>query len=490
MPRELILAIDQGTTGTTALLVNKDLKVCSKATADFEQVFPKPGWVEHRGDDIWTSIKTAVTSCLAKANKTSRDIAAIGLTNQRETTGLFGRDGSLVHNFIVWQCRRSASICDSLRAENESLIRQKTGLVLDPYFSATKLAWLFKEHPDLLARTRKGELLFGTIDTWMLLRLSGGKVHATDATNASRTLLFNLDTKSWDNDLLNLFQVPSTCLPQIHTSSEIYGATAGLDFLDDGIPIAGIAGDQQAALFGQACLHAGEAKVTFGTGAFVLMHTGERRINSQHGLLSSVALSLKGQFSYCLEGSAFAAGAAIQWLKDGLKMIDSADQIEALALEVADSGEAIFVPALAGLGAPHWRPEARALLCGVSRGTTRAHIARALLEGLALQNRDILEAMAKDGVALKKLKVDGGASQNNLLMQMQADFLNVSCLRPANVEATAFGAAYLAGLGAGIFSDPTALSSAWTAQRVFEPKLESGERDNRIAKWRNAVSKA
>jgi glycerol kinase len=333
-------------------------------------------------------------------------------------------------------------------------------------------------------------LLFGTIDTWLLHRLSGGSVHMTDATNASRTLLLNLETGEWDRELLEIFGVPAACLPEVRSSSEVYAHTKGLDFLPDGIPISGIAGDQQAALFGQGCLEAGEAKVTFGTGAFILMHTGKRRVVSTHGLLTSIALKLRGDTYYCLEGSAFMAGAAVQWLRDGLGIIKDTADVEALASQVPDSGEVIFVPALAGLGAPYWKPDARGLLSGVSRGTSQAHIARAVLEGVALQNADIIDAMNKDGVVLKVLKVDGGAAANNLLMQMQADYVNVRCARPANVEATGLGAAVLAGLGCGFFKDPQEVRSAWKAERVFEPQMPAALRQDRIAKWHAAVAKA
>ena len=491
MSRQLILAIDQGTTGTTALLLDSALQVCAKATVEFEQIFPKPGWVEHRAEDIWRSLREAVLKCLETAKASSCDIASIGITNQRETTGLFTPDGELVHNFIVWQCRRSASICEKLKGDgHEDLVRKKTGLVLDPYFSATKLMWLFQKHPEFAKQAKDGKLFFGTIDTWLVKRMSGSRAHVTDATNASRTLLFDLEKGSWSESMLELFGIPAACLPEVRTSSEIYARTKGLDFLEDGIPIAGIAGDQQAALLGQACLNQGEAKVTFGTGAFVLMHTGGERIFSQHGLLSSVALSLRGRLTYCLEGSAFAAGAAVQWLRDGLNLITSADEVEALALQVPNCGEAYFVPAFSGLGAPYWRPDARAVLCGVSRGTTKAHVARATLEGIAFQNADIIEAMQKDGVTLKQLKVDGGAAKNSLLLQMQADFLNVPCLRPANVEATALGAAFLAGLGVGLFASVQELVAAWQPDHAFQPQLLAKDREDRIAKWRNAVAKA
>jgi glycerol kinase len=350
--------------------------------------------------------------------------------------------------------------------------------------------WLFREVAGARVRAAQGDLLFGTIDTWLLLRMSGGVVHATDATNASRTLLLNLKTGQWDSQLLDIFGIPAACLPHVHGSSEVYGHTKGLDFLDDGIPIAGIAGDQQAALFGQACLESGQAKVTFGTGAFILMHTGESLVRSQHGLLTSIALKLQDQTTYCLEGSAFVAGAAVQWLRDGLGFIQKSSDIETLAGQVQDSGDLNFVPALSGLGAPHWRSEARGLLSGVSRGTTKGHIARAVLEGIALQNYDIMQAMQKDGVALKELRVDGGASANNILMQMQADFMNVRCLRPSNIEATALGAAALAGLAVALIENTEQIRNVWKAERVFEPQMPQGPRQNRIAKWQEAVAKA
>lgn len=488
---KLVLAIDQGTTGTTAFLVDRSFKIVHKASFDFEQIFPKPGYVEHRGQDILKSIEMAVTQVLAESGYSSNDIACIGLTNQRETTGLFDRQGKLVHNFIVWQCRRTAQICDALKANgHEQTIRELAGLVLDPYFSATKLVWLFEQYKGTRERALAGDLLFGTIDSYVLHHLTGGLVHATDATNASRTMLMNIETTKWDERLLAIFDVPRQCLPEIKSSSEVYGYTRGLPYLKDGIPISGLAGDQQAALFGQACFESGEAKITFGTGAFLLIHTGKQRVASQHGLLTSVALKLGEETTYCLEGSAFVAGAAVQWLRDGLKLIKTTEEVEALAREVQDSAGVDFVPALAGLGAPHWRPEARGVLCGVSRGTTGGHIAHAVLEGVALQNLDIIEAVAKDGVVLSSLKVDGGASTNDLLMQMQADYLNVVCVRAEESESTGLGVAVLAGLSVGYFNRLEDWKDAWRSSQVFHPQMEDAGRENRIARWRQAVLKA
>ncbi|HAD05078.1 MAG: glycerol kinase [Desulfuromonadales bacterium GWD2_61_12] len=488
-----ILAIDQGTTGTTALLVARDLSIRSRATVDFPQHFPQPGWVEHDPEEIWASVRQAIARVLAEGDVSARHIAAIGITNQRETTLLWERaSGRAVHPAIVWQCRRSAEICRELRQRGvEELFRHRTGLVLDPYFSGTKLTWIFRGHPDLRRRAETGEVAFGTVDTFLTWRLSGGKAHVTDPSNASRTLLMNLETLDWDSQLCTLLDVPPIILPGIADSSAIYGYTAGLDLLPDGIPIAGIAGDQQAALFGQACFAAGEAKCTYGTGAFLLENTGTQIVRSGHGLLTTVAWRLNGQACYALEGSAFIAGAAVQWLRDGLGLVRTSAEIEPLAASVADSGGVVFVPALTGLGAPHWKSGARGSISGITRGTTAAHLARATLEGIALQIYDLAAAMEQDrGDMLKLLKVDGGAANNNLLMQLQADLLGLPVVRPATVETTALGAAMLAGLGVGFWSGQRELEESWREECRFAPRREVPWREDLLQRWHEAVAKA
>ncbi len=491
MAGKLILAIDQGTTGTTALVVDDKLTVRGKATREFRQVFPQPGQVEHEASAIWESVEASVSAALKASSSSPSEIAAIGITNQRETTCLFDRKSQPLHNFIVWQDRRTAARCAELKARGlEAMVKQRTGLVLDPYFSGTKMQWLLENVPGARAKTKAGDALFGTIDTWLVHKLSGGKVHVTDATNASRTLLLDLASVQWNDELLSIFDVPKTALPEVRSSSEIYAVTRGIGFLPDGIPIAGIAGDQQAALFGQACFSAGEAKCTYGTGAFMLLHTGTRIVPSSAGLLTTIASKIGDEVCYALEGAAFIAGAAVQWLRDGLGLITKASEIEALARSVDDVGDICFVPALAGLGAPHWRPEARGLLCGLSRDSHKGHIARAVLEGMALQNVEVLQAMTKDAGALKVLKVDGGASSNNLLMQMQSDFLDVPCVRPQLVETTALGAAALAGLSTGIFSSKDAVKQVWREDRTFTPSMAPGRRQEKIALWQKAVQRA
>ncbi len=493
MPPSCILAIDQGTTGTTAVIVGPDLHVLARAGVEFPQHFPAPGHVEHDPDDIWESVGTAVTRALAVAGLDGSAIAAIGITNQRETTVLWeAATHRPVHRAIVWQCRRTTEICHRLKAAgHEPLFRRKTGLLLDPYFSGTKLAWLLDHVPGARARAEAGELRFGTIDTFLVSRLSGGDSWVTDPSNASRTLMLDLHTGQWDDELLQVLGVPRAVLPAVVPSSGVVGHTRGLDFLPDGIPVAGIAGDQQAALFGQACFEAGLAKATYGTGAFVLMNTGTTPVPSNSGLLTTIAWRLgDGPLVYALEGSVFIAGAAVQWLRDGLRIIDQASDIEPLAREVADSGGVTFIPAFAGLGAPYWDPEARGALLGLTRGTERGHVARACLEGIAQQVADVVEAMSRDaGRPLGLLRVDGGATANNLLMQLQADFLGSEVSRPPFVEATAFGAAFLAGLGVGLFPDPAAIAERWREERRFTPELDEAARHDRRAAWKRAVGR-
>ena len=490
---DYILAIDQGTTGSTALLVGHDLAVHGRQTIDFPQHYPRPGWVEHDPEELWHSVRRAVRQLLEATAVPPGRIAAIGLTNQRETTLLWERaTGRPVVNAIVWQCRRSAEICSDLKAAAlEPAISARTGLVLDPYFAGTKLTWLLREQPDLQRRAAAGQLAFGTVDSFLAWRLSGGRVHVTDVSNASRTLLMALTTLAWDPDLLQIFGIPAPLLPEIVPSSAVYTTTRGLDFLPDGIPVAGMAGDQQAALFGQACYHPGESKCTYGTGAFLLENIGSRPVASRNGLLTTVAWQVGGQTSYALEGSSFIAGAAVQWLRDGLGLVHSAAEIETLARQVPDSGGVIFVPALTGLGAPHWKSGARGLISGITRGTTAAHLARATLEGIALQIVDLCRAMADDkGEPLALLKVDGGAAQNDLLMQLQADLLQKPVSRPQTVETTALGAAMLAGLAVGFWRDQREVAASWREERCFTPQADAAWREALLERWAGAVQRA
>jgi glycerol kinase len=486
-----ILAIDQGTTGTTALVVDKTLAIRGRATKEFRQTFPQPGWVEHEAAAVWESVESAVAGALAAARVDPRMLAGIGITNQRETTCLFQPGGKALHHFIVWQDRRTSPRCAELKAQGlEPKVRARTGLVLDPYFSGTKMEWLLHNVPGARLQATNGEALFGTVDTWLVHRLTAGKSFVTDATNASRTLLMDLATCTWDLEMMELLGVPRRALPDIRSSSEVVGRTEGLTFLPDGIPVAGIAGDQQAALFGQACFDAGEAKCTFGTGAFMLLNTGRTAVPSTNGLLTTVAVKLGDEVTYALEGAAFIAGAAVQWLRDGLGLIGRASEIEALARTVDDAGDVCFVPALAGLGAPHWRPDARGVLCGLTRDSHKGHVARAVLEGIALQNVDVLHAMVKDAGVLNVLKVDGGAAANDLLMQMQADLLDVRCVRPRVTETTALGAAALAGLAVGVFKSKDDVRRVWQEDRVFMPAMPPAVRDRKLATWSRAVARA
>jgi glycerol kinase len=489
----MILAIDQGTTGSTALLVNQELTVTGKVTVDFPQHFPQPGWVEHDAEEIWFSVRQAVTRLLQQTATDPAEIKAIGITNQRETSLLWERSsGRPLGHAIVWQDRRSASICQELRQQGlEPLFRDKTGLVFDPYFAGTKLTWRLRHEQGLRTRAESGELAFGTIDSFLVWRLTGGEAHVSDASNASRTLLMDIRQLQWDQELAGHLEVPRQLLPEIRSCSEIYGYTTGLGFLPDGIPISGMAGDQQAALFGQTCFAVGEGKCTYGTGAFMLVNTGTTVTPSQSGLLTTIAWQLADQVNYALEGSAFIAGAAVQWLRDGLGLIHQASDIETLAASVPDSGGVIFVPALTGLGAPHWRSEARGLISGITRGTTRAHLARAALEGIALQIYDLAVAMREDlDHPLVNLKVDGGAAANDLLMQLQADLLQTRVVRPQTVETTALGAAMLAGLAVGFWKNQEELRDSWQQERVFTPAAPGIWRDRLLQKWHQEVGKA
>jgi glycerol kinase len=491
--KDLVLAIDQGTTGTTVLLLDAGLKVVGKGYSEFPQIFPKPGWVEHDPEDIWHSVERVIKAALASSSINPNRIAAIGITNQRETTILWDRaTGKAAHNGIVWQDRRTARTCDALRRDGaEPKVQEITGLLLDPYFSGTKVKWLLDEVKGLRARAEAGHIAFGTVDSFLAWRLSGGKIHVTDAANASRTMLMNLRTLAWDDEMLRLLSVPRAVLPEIRGNAETYGATAGLSMLPDGIPIAGMAGDQQAALFGQACFAPGQVKITYGTGAFALVNTGTACIPSRHRVLTTVAWKLGKETTYALEGSAFICGAAVQWLRDGLGLIKTSAEIEDLAAAAEDSGGVLFVPALVGMGAPHWDAGARGLILGISRGTTKAHIARATLEGMALQNHELLMAMQEDfGRPITQLKVDGGAAANNLLMQMQADVLGIEVVRPTMIETTALGAALLAGLAIGVWSDLDEVRKHWKEDRRFKPLMPRDEAARQVARWKDAVARA
>jgi glycerol kinase len=489
MKGRFILAIDQGTTGTTVLLLDENMRIQGKGYCEIPQSYPAPGLVEHDPEAIWSSVLTALAK--ARAQAPAGNIAGIGVTNQRETVVMWERaTGRAVAPAMVWQDRRTAGRCETMRAAgHEPLIQRTTGLLLDPYFSGTKIAWMLENVPDLHRRALAGDIAFGTVDSFLVWRLSGGKSHITDVTNASRTLLFDLDRLDWSQELCGLFGVPLCMLPRVCPSSGSLAVTLDVDGLPDGTPIAGIAGDQQAALFGQGCLQRGQAKCTFGTGSFLLMNVGGRPVLSQHRLLGTVAWQTARGTNYALEGSAFVSGALVQWLRDGLGIIKAARDIEPLAASVPDTGGVTIVPALAGLGAPHWRPEARGIICGISRGTTAAHIARAALEALALQNVDLALAMQRDaGHPITSLRVDGGASANNLLMQMQADLLGAEIVRPAMVESTALGVGRLAALGLGLYSDPGKAPDLNVS--TFQPRLDPAARERILSRWHEALKKS
>ena len=484
-----ILALDQGTTSSRSIIFDKTGRIKAKAQKEFPQIFPKPGWVEHDPEAIWKTQLATAKAALRKAKLTAKQIAAIGITNQRETTLLWDREtGRPIHHAIVWQDRRTAKDCDRLKAAGHApAIRRKTGLVIDAYFSATKIAWLLKHVKGARALARQGRLAFGTIDTWLIWKLTGGTVHVTDASNASRTMLYNLRTGDWDEELLKLFKVPRSVLPEVRGSSEVLGET---NRLGGRIPIAGIAGDQQAALFGQCCTRPGMVKNTFGTGCFMLMQTGPKPIVSTNNLLSTVAWRIGGRTEFALEGSIFIAGAVTQWLRDGLGFFKNAAEIEKLAASVKDNGDVYLVPAFAGLGAPHWDQHARGVLCGLTRGATKAHIARAALEGIAYQVRDVLAAMEADaGLRLKELRVDGGASANNLLMQFQSDLLNVPVVRPRVTETTALGTAYLAGLAVGYWQSKTDIAQQWQQDSRFAPQMKPATRRRLVTGWDKALAR-
>ncbi|HCE66078.1 MAG: glycerol kinase [Geobacteraceae bacterium GWC2_55_20] len=487
-----ILALDQGTTSSRALVFDHDGNIRGLAQKEFRQFFPAPGLVEHDADEIWASQLGVAVEAIARAGLTAADIAAIGITNQRETTVVWDRkSGRPIHHAIVWQDRRTAGECDLLRTRgHEPTFREKTGLVLDPYFSGTKLAWLLDHVPGARAKAEAGELAFGTIDSWLVWNLTGGERHLTDASNASRTLLFNIHSGTWDHQLLELLRIPPAVLPEVVDSSQVYGTTAAR-FLAARVPIAGIAGDQQAALFGQLCDRPGMVKNTYGTGCFMLMHTGNRPVISGQNLLTTVACRLGGETEYALEGSVFVAGAAVQWLRDGLGIIRSSSEVETLAASVPDNGGVYLVPAFAGLGAPHWDPYARGALLGITRGTTAGHIARATLESIAFQTADLLEAMEADaGTPLAELRVDGGATANDLLMQFQADLLGCPVVRPQVRETTALGAAYLAGLAVGYWRDRAEIGQMWRAERSFSPNMERAQAAELRRNWSRALDRS
>jgi glycerol kinase len=485
-----LLALDQGTTSSRALVIDESGKVVAVAQKEFTQIFPQPGWVEHDPNEIWASQIGVAADALGRAGISAKDVSAIGITNQRETAVVWDRKTSEpIHNAIVWQDRRTAPICDKMKADGlESMITQKSGLVIDAYFSGTKVQWLLDNVPGARERANRGELAFGTIDSWLIWKLTDGKVHVTDQSNASRTMLLNIYTRSWDDELLKALNVPRSMLPEVKGSSEVYGESTGILA---GVPIAGIAGDQQSALFGQMCTKPGMAKNTYGTGSFMLMNTGTEGVPSKNKLLTTIAWGRAGKTEYALEGSVFITGAVVQWLRDGLKIIRTAPEVEELAASVPDNGGVYFVPGFVGLGAPHWDPYARGTIVGLSRGSTSAHIARAAVEGIAYQVADILLAMTADsGVKLAELRVDGGAAKNDLLMQFQADILGIPVVRPKETETTALGSAYLAALAVGYYKSLEELASHWAIDRTFEPKMSADQRQKLQSEWNKALGRA
>ena len=491
MLKKYIVALDQGTTSSRAIVFDHDANIVATSQREFAQIYPNPSWVEHDPMEIWSSQSSTLIEALARAGISSKDVAAIGIANQRETTVLWNKHtGKPIYNAIVWQCRRSSDICEQLKTQNiEKEIKDKTGLVLDPYFSASKIKWLLDNVPNARDQAEKGELLFGTIDTWLVWKLTEGKVHVTDPTNASRTMLYNIHKQCWDDSLLELFSIPKNILPSIKPSSVIYGTTRitgqGYD-----IPIAAIAGDQQAALFGQLCTEQGMVKNTYGTGCFLLMNTGIKAVSSKHGLLTTIAIGSKGEINYALEGSVFMGGATIQWLRDELGLIQDAKDTEYFASKVADCADVYLVPAFVGLGAPYWDPHARGALVGLTRGSNRNHIIRAALESIAYQSRELLDAMLKDAkIPLLQLKVDGGASDNNLLMQFQANISNVEVLRPKLTETTAMGAAFLAGLAVGFWDSIEELKNKLETEKYFQPNISNEQRNQLFKGWQRAVAK-
>ena len=489
---DFILSLDQGTTSSRAIVFDHAGKIVSMAQKEFTQFFPKPGWVEHDATEIWSTQLGVAAEAISKAGLTVKDIAGIGITNQRETTVVWDRTTSKpIYNAIVWQDRRTAAYCDELKARGlESKIREKTGLVIDAYFSATKLKWILDNVEGARQMAEEGKLAFGTVDSWLLWNLTRGQVHATDVSNASRTMLVNLKTQDWDDELLELFDIPRLVLPFVRSSSEVYGVTQNV-LTAANIPIAGIAGDQQAALFGQLCNAPGMVKNTYGTGCFMLMNTGNEPVISKNNLLTTIGWKINGETTYALEGSVFIAGAVVQWLRDGLHIIQNSSEIESLARRVPNSEGVYVVPAFAGLGAPYWEQHARGTIVGLTRGSNRSHIARAALDSIAFQTRDVLKAMEADsGIPIRELRVDGGATVNNLLMQFQSDILDVNVVRPEIIETTALGAAYLAGLAVGFWRSPEDISSYWVADKTYSPVMEQTERDRLVKGWNRAVKAA
>ena len=491
MPK-YVMALDAGTTSNRCILFNERGEMCSVTQKEFTQYFPKPGWVEHDATEIWLTQYAVASEALAKIGDAAEDIAAIGITNQRETTIIWDKNtGEPIHNAIVWQDRRTAEFCDKLVAEGLTEdYRSRTGLIIDPYFSATKIRWLLENVPGAREKAERGDLRFGTVETWLIWKLTGGKVHVTDYSNASRTMLYNIRELKWDETILEHLGIPGSLLPEVKPSSCVYGETTA-DLFGGAIPIAGAAGDQQAALFGQTCFRPGEAKCTYGTGGFLLMNTGDRPIFSQNGLVTTIAWGLDGKVQYALEGSVFVSGSAIQWLRDEMRVVDSASDSEYFAQKVPDTNGCYVVPAFTGLGAPYWDPYARGAIVGLTRGVNRYHIIRATLESLAYQTCDVLRAMEADsGIPMTALRVDGGASANDLLMQMQADLIDTPVHRPVCVETTALGAAYLAGLAVGYWKSREDIVRNWSVGRIFEPRLSRGERENKLRGWHKAVKSA
>lgn len=491
MEQKYILALDQGTSSSRAIVFDHEGRICASAQKEFPQHFPKPGWVEHDPKDIWSSEASVIAEAITSMGINGLNIAGIGITNQRETTIVWDAEtGEPVYNAIVWQDRRTSEYCDNLKEQNlTGFIREKTGLIIDAYFSATKIRWILENVPGARARAEAGKLRFGTVDTWLLWNLTRGECHMTDVSNASRTMLFNIHTLNWDEDLMKLFGIPMSMLPEVHSSSEIYGYTKTTIFAHK-VPVAGIAGDQQAALFGQMCTTPGSVKNTYGTGCFLLMNSGTKPITSSHNLLTTIAWKIGDTVNYALEGSIFVGGSVVQWLRDGLGIIKSSSEIESLAMTVPDNGGVYFVPALTGLGAPYWDQYAKGTICGLTRGTTAAHIARAALEGIAFETMDIVNAMEHDaGIKLAELKVDGGASRNNLMMQFQADILGTKVIRPKVTETTAMGACYLAGLATGYWDSLDDIKRQWNADKVFEP-LAPAEKVLKLKEgWANAIGR-
>ncbi len=489
---QYILSLDQGTTSSRAIIFDKEGSIVSAAQKEFTQIFPQPGWVEHDANEVWSTQLGVATEAILKAGLTIQNIAGIGITNQRETAVVWDRHTSQpIYNAIVWQDRRTAAYCDELKKDGTAeRIKEKTGLVTDAYFSGTKVKWILENVAGARSKAKNGDLCFGTIDSWLLWKLTNGRVHATDVSNASRTLLFNIHTMQWDKDLLKLFDIPHSMLPQVCSSSEIYGMTQNL-LTAVSVPVAGIAGDQQSALFGQMCINPGMVKNTYGTGCFMLMNTGDKAVPSKNNLLTTVAWKIDGKVQYALEGSVFIAGAVVQWLRDGLRLIQTSSEVEALALKVEDNGGVFMVPAFTGLGAPYWNQHARGTIVGITRGTTDAHIARAALESIAFQTMDVLKAMEADsGIRIKELRVDGGATVNNQLMQFQSDLLNTSVIRPGITETTALGAAYLAGLAVGYWNDTAEVEKYWRKEKIFSSTMSDDTRTSMQKNWQRAIRSA